>query len=82
MAGATASTGDDDNVVEGPKVVMGQPSVRAPGHVSLSEAMGTTHFALHQVHDVLRREREDIEEEQLHLTEWDPCSRSGPPLRS
>jgi hypothetical protein len=32
--------------------------------------MGTTHFALHQVQDVLHREREDIEEERLHLMEW------------
>jgi hypothetical protein len=46
MAVATTSTGADDNTVEEPKVIMGYPSLRAPETVSLSEAMGTTHFAL------------------------------------
>jgi hypothetical protein len=32
--------------------------------------MGTTHFALNLVHDVLRREREDINEEWLCLSVW------------
>jgi hypothetical protein len=31
--------------------------------LSLSEAMGTTHFVLNQANDVLRREREDINKE-------------------
>jgi viroplasmin and RNaseH domain-containing protein len=32
--------------------------------------MGTTHFALNQVHHVLRWEREDINEEWLRLSVW------------
>jgi hypothetical protein len=46
MAVATTSTGADDNTIEEPKVIMGYPSLRAPETVSLSEAMGTTHFAM------------------------------------
>jgi hypothetical protein len=60
MAAATTSAGADDNAVEEPEVIMGHPDLRAPGAVSLSEAMGMTHFMLNQVHDVLRRKREDI----------------------
>jgi hypothetical protein len=46
MAAATASVGTDNNTVEELKVIMGHPGLRASGTVSLSEAMGTTHFAL------------------------------------
>jgi hypothetical protein len=67
---ATTSMGADDNVVEGLEVIMGHPGLRASGTVSLSEAMGTTHFALNQAHNVLRLEREDINEERLHLSVW------------
>jgi hypothetical protein len=70
MAAATASTGADDNAVEEPEVILRHPGNRAPGDVSLSEVMGTTHFALNQAHNVLRREREDINEEQLCLSVW------------
>jgi hypothetical protein len=70
MAAATASTGADDNAVEEPEVILRHPGHRAPGDVSLSEVMGTTHFALNQAHNVLRREREDINEEQLCLSVW------------
>jgi hypothetical protein len=70
MADATTSTGADDNIVEEPEVIMGLPGLRAPGTISLSEAMGMTHFALNQVHDVLRQESEDINEEWLHLLVW------------
>jgi hypothetical protein len=69
MAVAAAPAGDDDNAVEEPEVIMGHPSLRALGDVSLSEAMGTAHFALHQVHDMLYWEREDIEEEWVSLME-------------
>jgi hypothetical protein len=62
--------GADDNVVEEPKVIMGHPGLRALGIVSLSKAMGTTHFMLNQAHDVLRQEREDINEERLRLSVW------------
>jgi hypothetical protein len=68
MAAATTSMGTNDNTVEDPEVIMEHPNLRAPGTVSLSEAMGTTHFALNQVHDVLRQEREDINKERLRLS--------------
>jgi NADPH:quinone reductase-like Zn-dependent oxidoreductase len=42
--GEATMTGDGDELV----VVMGHPSLRAPGQVSLSEAMATAHFALCQ----------------------------------
>jgi hypothetical protein len=67
MAAATASMGAHDNTVEGPEVIMGHPGLRALRTISLSEIMGTTHFTLNQVHYVLRRGREDINEEWLHL---------------
>jgi hypothetical protein len=70
MAAATASTCTDGNAVEEPEVIMGHPSHRASGTVSLSEAMGTVHFVLNQVHDVLYREREDINEERLRVSVW------------
>jgi hypothetical protein len=70
MVSATASMGVDDNAVEEPKVIMGHPSLGVPRAVSLFEAMGTTHFALNHPHDVLCREREDINEERLCLSTW------------
>jgi hypothetical protein len=70
MAATTASTGADDNVVDEPKVIMGHPGLRAPGTISLSEVMGTGHFALNQMHNVLHQEREDINKEQLRLSVW------------
>jgi hypothetical protein len=70
MVAAIALTGADDNTIEKPKVIMGHPGLRAPRTVPLSEAMGMTHFVLIQVHDVLYREREDINEERLHLSVW------------
>jgi hypothetical protein len=48
--GAAATTDDNDEL----GVIMGHPGLRALGHVSLPEAMGTTHFALRQAHDVLQ----------------------------
>jgi hypothetical protein len=70
MAAATALVGTDDNTIGEAEVIMGQLGLKVSGDVSLTEAMGTTHFALNQVHDVLRREREDIDEEQLRLSLW------------
>jgi hypothetical protein len=52
---------------------MGHPGLGAPGQVSLHEAMSMTFSTLHQVRDVLHREREDLEVEQLWLKEWGPC---------
>jgi hypothetical protein len=65
--GGGAATTDDSDVL---RVIMGHPGLRAPGHVSLPEVMGTTHFALRQAHDVLQREWGDIKEERHCLTEW------------
>jgi predicted HTH domain antitoxin len=70
MATATASAGTNDNAAEEPDAILGHPGLRLPGAVSLSEVMGMTHFALNQVHDVLTRSREDINEERLCLSMW------------
>jgi hypothetical protein len=70
MVAATTMTGTDDNAIEEPKVIMGHLGLWASRTVSLSEVMGTSHFALYQVHDVLRREKEDINEEWLRLSVW------------
>jgi hypothetical protein len=70
MVAATTMTGTDDNAIEEPKVIMGHLGLWASRTVSLSEVMGTSHFALNQVHDVLRREKEDINEEWLRLSVW------------
>jgi hypothetical protein len=70
MVAATTSTSTDDNAIKEPEVIMGHPGLRMPGTVSLSEAMGTTHFVLNQAHDVLRRETEDINEERIYLSVW------------
>jgi hypothetical protein len=47
--GASSSTvaADDGAAVES-KVILGHPTLRAPGDVSLDEAMGTAHWALTQ----------------------------------
>jgi hypothetical protein len=68
MVAATTSTGADDNIVEEPEVIMGHPGLTASGTAFLFEAMGTTHFVLNQAHDVLRQEREDINEVWLHFS--------------
>jgi hypothetical protein len=70
MVAATTSIGTDDNIIKETEVIMRQLGLRALGIVSLSEAMGTTHFVLNQAHDVLCREREDIDEEWLRLSVW------------
>jgi hypothetical protein len=46
MTTATASMSTDNNDVEEPEVIMRHPDLRVSGTVSLSEVMGTTHFAL------------------------------------
>jgi hypothetical protein len=70
MAAATASVGVDDNAVEELEVIMGHPGLRAPRDVFLCEAMGTSHFALNQAHNVLHWEREDINKERLWFSVW------------
>jgi hypothetical protein len=46
--GAFPSTAaaDNDVAVEKPGVILGHPTLRAPGDVSLDEAMGTAHWTL------------------------------------
>jgi hypothetical protein len=64
----------NDNTVEEftrePKVILGHRFVRAPVDVSVSDATGTTHFALNQMQSVLHRERADLDEEWLCLSEY------------
>jgi hypothetical protein len=61
---ATASVGANDDAIEEHEVILGHPILRALRDVSFSEVMGTTHWALNQVHNVLRWEREDINGER------------------
>jgi hypothetical protein len=70
MAAATTSTGTDNNAIEELEVIMGLPGLRASRTMSLSEVMVTSHLVLNQAHDVLRWEREDINEERLCLSVW------------
>jgi hypothetical protein len=63
---ATTGDGDDDEL----EVVTVHSGLRAPEHVSLSEAMSMSHFTRHQAQDVLQREWVDVEEERRHLSEW------------
>jgi hypothetical protein len=46
-----------------PEVILGHPTLRAPEDVSLNEAMGTAHWALTQVQNVLHRESGGIVDE-------------------
>jgi hypothetical protein len=43
MGAATTLAIADDDIVEGPEVALGHPLLRAPGDVSLDEAMGMAH---------------------------------------
>jgi hypothetical protein len=70
MGAATALVGADDDTAEELEVILGHPILRASGDVSLSKAMGTTHWVLNQVHGVLHREREDIDDERWCLLLW------------
>jgi hypothetical protein len=54
----------NDDTVEEPEVILGHPVIRASGDVSLSKVMGTTHWVLNEAHDVLHREREDIDNDE------------------
>jgi hypothetical protein len=46
MGATSASVVDGDDIVEEPEVVHVHPLLRAPGGLSLDEAMGTAHWAL------------------------------------
>jgi hypothetical protein len=60
---------DDDSVVE-PEVILGHPTLRALGDVSLNEAMGTAWWALTQAQNVLHRESGGIVDERRCLLLW------------
>jgi hypothetical protein len=49
----------DGNTIEQPEVIMGHRTIRASGDVSLFDVIGTSHFALNQVNDVIHREKAD-----------------------
>jgi hypothetical protein len=70
MLAATVSAGTDNNAIEEPEVIMRHLGVREPRDASLSVVMGTTHFSLNQAHDVLHREKEDIDDEWLCRSVW------------
>jgi hypothetical protein len=59
-ADASSLVGTDDIIREVLEAIFGHPPLRAPGDVSLDEAMGTAHWALNQARDVLRQESGDI----------------------
>jgi hypothetical protein len=66
--GASSSTkaADDGGAME-LEVILGHPTLRAPGDVSLDEAMGTARWVLTQAQNVLRRESSGIVDERLRL---------------
>jgi hypothetical protein len=70
MGTTTALVGVDATAAEEPEVILGHPALRAPGDVSLSEAMGTTHWSINQAHSVLHQERENIDNERRPLLLW------------
>jgi hypothetical protein len=60
---------DDDGAVEH-EVILGHPMLRAPGDVSLDEAMGMVRWALTQAQNVLHWEHGGIVDEQRRLVLW------------
>jgi hypothetical protein len=56
--------------VEESRVILGHPMLRAPGDVSLDEAMGTARWALTQAQDVLHWKSGGINDERQHLMLW------------
>jgi hypothetical protein len=72
QGGASSSTEatNGGGTVE-PEVILGHPTLRAPGDISLDEAMGTAHWALTQAQNVLRWESGGIVDEQQRLLQWD-----------
>jgi hypothetical protein len=62
-------TTDDGGAVE-PEVILGHPTLRAPGDVSLDEAMGMARWVLTQAQNVLHRERGGIVVERRRLLLW------------
>jgi hypothetical protein len=60
---------DDGGAME-PEVILGHPTLRAPGDVSLDEAMGTAHWTLTQAQNVLHWESGGIIDEWWRLLLW------------
>jgi hypothetical protein len=53
-----------------PEVILGHSTLRAPGDVSLDEAMGMAHWALTQAQNVLHWESGGIINERRCLLQW------------
>jgi hypothetical protein len=53
-----------------PEVILGHPTLRAPGDLSLDEAIGTAHWAHTQAQNVLHRESGGIIDERQRLLQW------------
>jgi hypothetical protein len=70
MVATTASAGADDDAIEELEVILGHPFLKASGDVSLFKAMGAAHWMLIQTHDVLHRDRGDIDDKQRCLLLW------------
>jgi hypothetical protein len=56
--------------MEEPKVILGHPILRAPGDVSLDEAMGMAHWAVNQAQGMLHWERGHINNVCRQLLLW------------
>jgi hypothetical protein len=61
---------DDDVAMEEPRVILEQPTLKAPRDVSLDEAMGMACWAFTQAHNVFCRESGGIIDEQRCLLLW------------
>jgi hypothetical protein len=70
MGAASASAVDGDDVAEEPDVVHEHPLLRAPGDVSLDEAMGIAHWALSQAQEGLHRGCGIVDDECQCLMLW------------
>jgi hypothetical protein len=70
MVATTPSPGADDDAIEELEVILGHPFLKASGDVSLFKAMGAAHWMLIQTHDVLHRDRGDIDDKQRCLLLW------------
>jgi hypothetical protein len=70
VAFPSTTTANDDVVVVEPRLILGHPTFRAPGDVSLDEAMGTTRWAPTQVQNMLRWESGGIVDEWRCFLLW------------
>jgi hypothetical protein len=70
MGAASTSMVAGNDIAEEPEVVHGHPFLKAPGGISLDEAMGTAHWVLNQVHEVLHREHRYVDDKCRRLLLW------------